>query len=323
MRLVGIAFLGVMGCGARTGLDEGSLDAGPRDVVPVATGPRVLFDLFDDEGYARLYVIGADGLGGRDVPVPGGRAMYPTFTRDGRYLLYVQWGARDGDAAQIVALDLRTRSPRTIVRAPNLSALAASPDGRSVAYAAGLDLRAIGWDGAGDRLLVRGPYEIGCCQWGYGHPAFAADPRTVFYATAGRVERIGLDGARRQHLLTEDFRRIIFPNVAVSPDGTRLAVPVFCQGGSALRTYAIASLPAGCEAGDVVTAIERSDVGNQANNPAWGESGQIVFQQGDGLLLVDERGGAARDLTRALVGGADDRRMAAYPTWVPAGVSLP
>jgi hypothetical protein len=323
MRIAAFVFVALVGCGARTGLEERAVDAGASDAEPPSAEPRVVFNLFDGGDDRRLYVMRADGTGARPLDLPDRRALYATFTRDGLQMLYVALGPGPRDDASIVVFDLRTRARRTLVRGAKLSALAVSPDRRTVAYTASLDLRAVGWDGSGDRLLVRGPYALGCCQWGYGHPAFAADPLTVFFSTASRIERIGVDGARRQLLLTEDFRRIIFPNVTVSPDGARLAAGVACGSTRALRSYAVAALPAACEAGDLVTMIEPSTVGNQSNNPAWGESGQIVYQQRNDLFVVDARGGVARNLTATLTGGEGSDTSAAYPAWAPRGVVLP
>lgn len=316
-----------MGCGARTGLDRGELDASAPDArardAEAPGAPWVVFDLFDGRGAVRLYAIRADGTGARPLDVPAGRALYPTFTPDGAWFLYVLFGPGTGDDSSIVALDLRTRATRTIVRGVSLSALAVSPDRRTVAYGSHLDLRAIDWDGTHERVLVRGPYERGCCQWGYGHPAFARDPSTVIFATVDRFEAIGVDGTRRRLLMTEEFPQAVFPNVAVSPDGTRVAAGVACRGEHALRTWSLASLPAGCETGAVATTAAESVVGNQANNPAWGADDQIAFQQYNDVFVVDAAGGTARNLTGALTGGAGSSGGAAYPAWAPRGASLP
>jgi hypothetical protein len=320
-------FVALTACGARSELATPDAEAPPTDVrtsdaVAAPDAPRVVFNLFDGTGATPVYEIRADGTGLRALTLPGARAVYPTFTADGRYLVYVSLAANETDAS-IVALDLRTRLPRTVLRGTRLGALAVSPDLRTVAYAQDLDLRAVGWDGLNDRPLVRGPNNLGCCMWGYGHPAFGTDPSTVYFSTAGRVERIGVDGTRRQQVIPANFRRIIFPNVGVSPDRTRLALGVACADGRALRVYDIAALPAPCEAGRELTSIEPSTVGNLSNNPAWGESGEIVYQQSNDLFVVDARGGTPRNLTAALTGGAGSNVSAANPTWVPRGVALP
>jgi len=328
VRIVCFVFAVLVGCGARTELNVPDADVpdvpDAPDVEAPSVEPRVVFNVFDGTDSLRLYVIGTDGTGFRALNLPDDRAVRATFTRDGLHLLYVVPGLRESDTSSLVALDLRTRAARTIVRGVGLAALAVSPDRRTVVYTAGLNLRAVGWDGTDDRLLVQGPYNLGCCQWGYGSPAFAADPQTVFFSTAGRFERIRVDATRRQTLLTEDFRRIIFPNVAVSPDDSRIAAAVACADGTrALRTWAIASLPAACETGEVVTAIEPASVGNMANNPEWGASGEIVYQQSNDLFVVDGRGGTARNLTASITGGAGTSTYAVYPAWAPRGVALP
>jgi hypothetical protein len=322
MKLLRLALFALAGCGARTGLDVEAPTA--TDASAPTGAPWIVFDLFGAGEPARLYAIRADGTDARDLGRAANSCLYPTFSPDGATLLCVAYAPGSETATSIVAHDLRRRTQRTVISGASFSALAVSPDQRSIAYTAGLDVRAVRWDGTGDRRLVQGPFEAGCCQWGYGHPAFAADPETVLFATAGRIERIGLDGARRQLLVTENFVRIIFPNVAISPDRTRVAAGVACAtGGRTLRSWPLAALPAPCESGSVLTEIEISSVGNQSNNPAWGASGQIVFQQRNDLYLVDSAGGAARNLTEGLTGGDGGNVSAAYPAWAPAGFVPP
>lgn len=317
------------GCGARSGLGVPAPDAPApdaalgADVAPPLVEPRIVFNLFDGLGGASVYEVSLDGTGLRRVALPSARAIHPSFTRDGRYMLYVALGATERDPGSIIVLDLQTRVRRTLLTAPMLSSLAVSPDGRTVVYTAALDLRVIGWDGAGDRLLVRGPYVTGSYNWGYGRPTFGADSRTVFYLTAGRVERIGVDGARRETVLDENLRRIVFPNTTTSPDGTRIAAGVACGDDLGLRTYAVTSLPAACEAGERLTPIEPAESGNRSNNPAWGESGQIVYQQSRDLFVVDARGGTARNVTAEILRQMGGTIIAAFPTWAPRGVALP
>lgn len=328
MRRRTLLLLSLAGCGARSELevrapDAGLTDAADAPAVPSPATPRVVFTLLDGRGGVRAHELRADGTGLRALSLPHPRTIHPTFTRDGRFMLYVALGNGDGDPMSLVALDLRARTTRAAVTAPQLSTHAVSPDGRTVVYAAGVNLRAIGWDGAGDRLLVAGPYVVGSYRWGYGAPTFAGDSRSVFYATAGRVERIRVDGTQRETVLTEDARRIIFPNPTASPDGARLALAAACDDGARLRTWAVAALPASCATGAVVTAIERSEVGNQSNNPSWGAHGEIVYQQGRDLYVVDARGGAPRNLTAAITAAMGPNASAAFPAWAPEGATLP
>lgn len=294
----------------------------PRDAANAASA-RIVFNLFDGRGGARLYEIRADGTGARALSLPSPRAIRPGFSPDARAMLYVALGAADSDPMSLVAYDLRARALRALVTAPTLSSHAVAPDGRAVVYASDVNLRVIGWDGAGDRLLVAGPYITGSYRWGYGQPTFGRDPQTVYYATAGRVERVRLDGTRRETVLTEDLRRIIFPNPTASPEGARLAMAVACDDGQHLRRWDIGSLPSSCAAGEIITAIERSEFGNESNNPAWGANGQIVYQQGRDLYLVDARGGAPRNLTGAITAAMIEGTIAAFPAWVPEGAALP
>lgn len=328
VRPTSLLLLCLAGCGARSELEVRTTDASLRDVagapdVPAPATPRVVFTLLDSLGDARIHELRADGTGLRALSLSRPRTIHPTFTRDGRFMLYVALGDGDGAPMSLVALDLRARTTRTLVTAPRLSTHAVSPDGRTVVYAADVNLRAIGWDGAGDRLLVAGPYVVGSYRWGYGAPTFGGDSQSVFFATSGRVERIRLDGTRREIVLTEDARRIIFPNPTASPDGTRLALAAACDDGPRLRTWAIAALPASCATGAVVTAVERSEVGNLSNNPAWGAHGEIVYQQGRDLYVVDARGGAPRNLTATVTTAMGPNVSVAFPAWVPEGAALP
>lgn len=323
MRVRALVLLALVGCGARTGLDERDAAAGAVDVAPSNDAARLVFTLYDGRGGMQLYVLDVDGGEARPVPIAGGWAVHATFTPDRRHVVYVVPGRDDGDMASLVVMDLRTRATRTLARAPSMSSMAISPDGRSVVYTAGLNLRVVGWDGAGDRMLVQGPFNLGCCGWGFGHPAFARDAATVFYATAGRIESIGLDGRGRRLLVTGNFLRVVYPNVAVSADGARLAAGIACGEEGQLRAWSIDALPAACETGEVIATVSRSRTGNEANNPAWGDDDRIAFQQGPDIYVVDASGGEPRNVTAALTAGMGESAAAVFPEWVPRGVGLP
>ncbi len=211
----------------------------------------------------------------------------------------------------------------TVSLAIGCGARTVAPDRRTVAYASGLDLHAVDWTGANDRVLARGPYARGCCDWGYGHPAFARDPNTVYFATVDHFESVGIDGTHRRTLVSGEFPIAVFPNAAVSPDRLRIAAGIGCRGTQSLRVWSLAALPAGCETGAVVTAAHASIEGNESNDPAWGPGDRIVFQQDRDLYVVDAAGGVARNLTAALTGGDASSAGAAYPAWVPLGAPLP
>jgi Tol biopolymer transport system component len=262
----------------------------------------------------------ADGSQSHTLDLPVERPLYPAFSRDGRYMLVVEYALPPAESASLVVIDLTTRTTRIVASGHQLSASAVSPDGRSIAYTSHLDVRAVNWDGSDDRVLVSGPYEAGCCSWGYGHPAFGATSDGVLFATAGIIGSVSLDGSHRRQLLTEDFTRLVFPNVAFSPDGTRFAAGVACNGDRSLRIYTLASLPASCETGTVVTPVTESTAGNQSTNPAWGPNGFIAFQQDRDIYVIPAEGGAEENLTAQLSG---DPASVGYPAWAPAGTRLP
>jgi hypothetical protein len=315
MRAAVAALIFVMGCGARTGLD--APDAAPGETP---TQPWLMFDLFDGEGGIRLYVIHADGSDGHAIDLAGHHPMYPTFSPDARSMLYVEYDPSPSERASLVVMDLASGATRTVARGMGLSAASVSRDGLHIAYTSNLDVRVVDWNGANDRLLVQGPFDAGCCSWGYGHPGFVGSSHTILFATAGIVGAIDIDGSHRRQILTEDFTRIVFPNVAISPDATQFAAGAACGGELALRIYDLEAPSLQCDSGAMVAPVVESIVGNESNNPAWGPNGMLAFQQDRNVYVVPASGGVPLNLTRDL---AHDPASAAYPVWVPLHARLP
>ena len=324
MRVGLVMGLFVVACGARTGLSL--QDAGPHDAAPcpVSAQPWLVFDLFrpTHEPFAGIYALRADGTEGHAVVLPDARVLYPAFTRDGASMLYV---AFNDMGSSLIVLDLATGARRVLATGAEIATSAVSPDGHAVAYTAHLDIRVVDWDGTNDRVLVAGPFDAGCCSWGYGHPRFTADSRTVVFATAGRTESIGLDGGGRRLLLSEDFVMLLFPNVAFSPDGSRVAISAACGGELALRIYPFASLPAPCASGMRLTTVTEAFAGNQSSNPAWTRGGSpaglISYAADNDVFVIDAAGGVPRNLTATLTTGGSGSANDAV--WAPACAMLP
>jgi Tol biopolymer transport system component len=304
------------GCGARSDL-EGSVSGAGTGAGSCA--PELVFDVLDDG--VNLFVMRADGSHRRALKLPDPLARYAAFTPDGASLLYIRF-APDGVDSSVVVYDLATGATRTVATGSTLSYPSVSPDGQTIGYTANLDVRLVDFDGSNDRLLLQGPFDAGCCEWGYGHPSFTPDSKTVLYGTAGIVGAIGADGTNNRTLISEDFAVIWYPNPGLSPDAQRLAAVVSCDDDvSDLRVYPFASLPAACETGTVLTPADASEGGEQGNNPAWGSMGLIAFAQDSDVFVVDEAGGTPTNLTASLTAGT--QTLACNPVWSPACAVLP
>jgi Tol biopolymer transport system component len=313
----------IAACGARTGLRGTGADAGgPACTEP----PWIVFDDFSTQG-GGIAAMRADGSSFHLLGIDG---FLPSVSPDGASLLYVT-GSPEGDESLLLR-DLASGQTRTIVQltvqppSSGLGKAAVSPDGRWIAYGDSPDLRLVAFDGSGDHLLVPGPYEAGCCPWSYGHPQFSADSATVYFSTIGRLASVGVDGSGPTLLWEDQFFSnptipgFVFPNASLSPDGKKLVAEVACDV-SALRVFDAASLPADpCATGTHLVDVGVSESSNESSNPAWGPTGEIVYQDGADLWAIDAGGGTPKNLTSSLTsnGGA-----AADPTWAPGCAKLP
>jgi Tol biopolymer transport system component len=333
----------LLACGSRTGLnvevpeDELASDAGPSSdgSPPACRGePWLLFELTDDTT-GGLYAMRADGSQGHalNVPMQGG---YASLSGDGTKLFYVTFTPEAADAGYLGTLfmqDLRSGTTTTLLSDPAgsftttytaLSYSALSPDGRTLAYTIGYDVHAFDMGTMNDRVLLQGSLANLIV---YGHPSFTPGSDTVLFGTSDAFGSIGVDGSDMETLVAEDGIGPIYPNVALSPDGSSVASVIGCAGLDAglvdttLRVYPVASLPAACESGTVVTELDDTySSPNGCPNPSWGPSGLIAYSSGTDVYVVDPDGGAPRNMTAELTA---DAGAAFDPIWAPACAPIP
>ena len=311
----------VAACGSRTGLDvvAARTDGSTADVADarVCGAPWVLFNYVaprpgSTTNALQIYALRADGTDGHVValPRPDGQAFYPSTTPDGASLLYT-----DGDVGHLYAYRVADRTERTLPTMGRTGFGSLSPDGRTLVYGNGNYLFTVGIDGVPAlRLLVDA---ASTPTGGAGYPTFLSDSQTVVFGEGGAVQSIRIDGTARRSLVT-DRSGGTFLNPALSPDRRELAAVVSCDGTtSALRVWSVASLPAACDAGRVVTTVP-------ANGPyyvlAWGPTGLIAYGAGHDVLRVPAAGGTATNLTATLTGPLSS---ATSPTWVEGCVAVP
>jgi WD40 repeat protein len=332
-------------CGSRTGLGVASLEtplqdgaapdgdaagtndaADARDVVdaPAETDavdvidaprcglPWVLFSLAsatDDgamESY-QIYALRSDGSEGHVLTLPITQVAYPSVSPDGTELLYAN--------ASLSGLYLYRFGDGTNGRLDTQGGIgegSVSPDGRTVVFGDGQNLYLVGAgvDGGTEQSLV-----VEMQPNAAGSPVFTQDSQTVVYSTQSLVQSIGVDGSGTRTLLTDTSRA--FPALTLSPDFSQLAVVVSCGGAPALRVYPLASLPAPCDSGRVVTTVEGPP---DAYGPSWGPTGLIAYTDDKDIILVSSAGGSPVTLTAGLT---STTTRATSPTWAPACTVLP
>ncbi len=299
------------GCGARSGLDPSGSGAGGH---PADCGaPWVLFTFVSESGTTattQVYGRRADGSGGHVLALPQAEASYPSTTPDGTALLYA------GPSLQNLFLyAFAGGTSQALATTGKVGYGAISPDGQTVVYGDGSDLWVAGVAGPpAQRLLVPA---ASTPTGAAGYPAFEPDSQTVVFAVGGLVQSIGIGGEGLATLLTDDAA-YTFPNPALSPDGEQLAAVVSCDGSTfELRVYPLASLPAACTDGAVVTSVSGAP---PYYDLAWGADGLIAYSGGDDVFLVEAAGGTPRNLTADLT---STLATASEPTWAPGCAAVP
>lgn len=315
------------GCGARTPLEAD----GDAAVAPSCAQPWLLFDFADGRSAYRIAAVHPDGTGFRLLSLGAEFSYAPNVSPDGRTLLFVVSSGMD--EVSLRARDLLSGQTRTLARASTaglssgITRAALSPDNRYVAFGQSSSLHLANADGTSDRVALRGPFNAGCCQWGYGHPVFSADSATVFGATIGRLESLRVDGSNHRVLWSDRFfsnRSIpgfVFPNPALSPDGRRLVAQVACDT-SQLRLYDASLAPADpCATGTRLVDVGPSMASNESANPSWGPGDLLAWSQDKDLFVLPVAGGTPVNVTSALTTAQGS--FAAEPVWAPACANLP
>ena len=203
-------------------LEQGSFT--PKMIRDVATSPDGKTVVFHALGH--LYTRALPS--GKPQRLTGNTGVFeyqPSFSPDGRKLLYTVWN--DADLVTIRERDLASGSDRAVTTTPGFYyGPKHSPDGRNIVYsrAGGSGMTGAMWSGE------RGIYVMPA-QGGEGrriakngeNPQFTADGRRVLYFTGGGLSKklmsVGLNG--------EDVREVLdlkYPDlVSVSPDGKWVA----------------------------------------------------------------------------------------------------
>jgi len=138
-----------------------------------------------------------------------------------------------------------------------------SPDGKSVGFSAGnrgIVIAAV--DGRPSIKLFDPPQGFTGAWW-------AAD-NTIFYSTGPRLERVSASGGGEPQLLT------------AAPENDRIAAPVLLPGGHAVLYHALDDrvVVVDLETGKAKTVVDGG------SNPAYVDTGHVVFARGDTLMAV-------------------------------------
>jgi TolB protein len=175
-------------------------DADHEDPVWSPDGRKIAFVLVRD-GKKIVHLINPDGSGSEAVTPASQSAIHPSFTPDGKAILY----CTDDDLrppakneSQIYSIDLATRQVRTIISGGVNTFPVMSPDGRKIAYRKIIgdmnsEVFVADADGSNPKNLTN--------HWSFeGWPAWSPDGKTIAYAgnrgNAGyQIFLMGSDGS--------------------------------------------------------------------------------------------------------------------------------
>lgn len=253
------------------------------------------------------------------------RDFGPVFSPDGHMLAFVRVTAAS-DSLMLVGSD--GRNLRTLV--PNAGAryLSWSPDGRSLAYAAGRNIWRVDVATGQTQQLT---FDSGIDEdW---QPAWSPDGKQIAYDRFERCFRctgvwlMNADGSD-QHELRLDGRRPTW-----SPDGTELALSladalvidpsgeVVLPGGGAYTAWSprgtyVVDDDLGLRIHNLVTGASRVLTHAIVAKPAWSLDGEVIAGEGDGLHVTIVRAKDGRLVKRLHASNT----AGGGPTWSPAGL---
>lgn len=196
----------------------------PKMIRDVATSPDGKTLVFHAVG--QLWTKALPGGEPRRLTRDGSRFEYqPSFSADGRKLLYTTWS--DTELGAIHELDLASGQSRKLSSEPGFYyGPRYSPDGRHVVYSrqGGGGLTGSLWSGTRGVFLVpaSGGEPVQLAKNG-ADPHFSADGKRVYFLTGGGLEKklmsVGLNGEQPR----EVFNLKYVDHVAISPDGQSVA----------------------------------------------------------------------------------------------------
>jgi len=238
-----------------------------------APGGDALYFVSTRSGAFNLWRVALDGVTGEvrgrpvPVPAPSGWAGWPSPSRDGRRLLFVDRNARTAvvrAAFDPVARRLAGPVSPVFQGSFELHDQAVSPDGAWILFSnAGqpANLHLVRADGTGYRQLIEGEFRDRQGHW-------SPDGRTIAFQTSrwvGGLALVGVDGSGLREVPIGGPDSIWEPRW--SPDGTKLAV----TGNQRFLVVDLATAP------PAVHEHPRPDAESVFNPVAWLPSGDAIF----------------------------------------------
>jgi serine/threonine-protein kinase len=261
------------------------------------TDGTIVFATGYAEGVYRIAATGGERVPLRIEGVDGADLRHPTLINDGRTLLATEWKL-DVRHSEIVAVDLATGRARRVARGVHPRAL---PDGRIV-YLRDGDLVAAPLSGDGPEVSLISGVMTGVT--GAGQYALSASGTLLYLPESPsrlqrRMVRVGLDG-RTAPLL---FEPRAFQNLAVSPDGRRVAATIYERGASDLWV------------GDIERGVvQRLTSEGGSVDPVWSRDGAFVY-------FASTRTGVASLYRVAADGTSDPVLVSSVTSIAPASVT--
>lgn len=264
----------------------------------------------DDQGVARIitsdiYVVNADGSGLTMLARGAGRLSHPSWSPDGRRIVYAVYDEANPTAALWV-MNADGSGPRQLTKGSLRGGEPAwSPDGKQIAFSASggsqEGICVIDVDGSGLRRVTR---PSGGSSPGEGSAAWAPDDRILFLSL-GDVWSTKLDGSGLVQLTkignVADF--------ALSPDGKSLALDNNADG-----VVEVVATRGGGTPVRLLDPVSDFIPDDPYAAPAWTPDGQALAVAGTGprgsLLYVVNADGSGLSAVPGV-------KAAAYPAWRP------